>query len=154
MNASNPLAELKDIHLPTEPSVLPLSIGWYIIICLFLGLILISLVRQLMKKSKQKRFNHINSLLIAIEQNNNLTHADIVAECSNLLKQVSMLKFAKENPQFISGTEWLDYLQRKVPKFKLSNSELHYLANIYQKHELKDTAKFFADVRHWIWRVI
>lgn len=154
MDASNPLAELKDIHSPDSPSMFPLALGWEIIIGIIVLAILVFIIVAFIKKAKQKRFEKMNLLITEIESNNVLTDHEIIEQSSILLKRIALMKFASDNPQFIAGDEWFNYLQSKTPKFDLSTSALSYMNNVYQIQTLENKDKFFNDLRLWVRNVI
>lgn len=150
MDASNPLAELKDIHLPAEPSVFPLALGWNILLAILAVAIIIGLIIFWIKKAKVKRFMLLNQFICEIENNSELTDNEIIEKISLIFKRIALAKFSSDNPQFINGEQWLDYLQKKTPKQNLKETELKYFANIYQKQYIENKAKFYADVRTWL----
>lgn len=154
MDASNPLADLKDIHLPADVSMFPLAPIWYILITILAIAIIFFIIRHFMKQAKLKRFNHINEQIIALENNTNLTDAEVVIEVSTLLKRIAMLKFAAQKPEFLSGKEWVDFLNRTGKTTDFSASHMESLGNIYKNNMFNNKEQFFTTVRVWIRKVI
>ena len=50
---NNSLADLKDIHLPAPVSIFPLAPGWYIVLAVMLVIIILLILWQLRRASKQ-----------------------------------------------------------------------------------------------------
>ena len=50
---TNPLAELKDVHLPAPVSIFPLATGWYIVIAIIFILIAVLTWWQLRRHKKK-----------------------------------------------------------------------------------------------------
>lgn len=154
MDASNPLADLKDIHLPKDVSIFPLASVWYIIAALITITIIFFVVRSFIKKAKLKRFNNINTQISALENNIKLTDAEIIIETSTLLKRIAMLKFSAQKPEFISGEKWITFLNHTGKTNDFSANHMKVLENIYKNNIFHDKELFFITIRNWVRKVI
>lgn len=154
MDASNPLADLKEIHLPKDVSAFPLAPIWNILIAIIIIAIIFFTIRHFIKQAKLRRFNIVNEQIIAIENNSILTDAEVIIEISNLLKRVALLKFSDKKPEFIYGADWLAFLNMTGKTTNFSHDKMQSLGNIYKNNSLKDKEYFFLVIRNWVRKVI
>lgn len=147
--SSNPLAELKDIHLPNTVSIFPLSIGWYILIVLLIIGVALLLWWRLKLRKRQKQIFNINQLLNEIE-NSHGNSPDTVGEVSILLKRVAATKFPEQDVQKLFGDKWLEFLDRSGKTTDFTIGAGRSLADIYKKQTLKNPSEFFAVIRKWL----
>lgn len=114
MAKADPLAQLKDIHLPDPVSWWPLAPGWYGVMILIV-IVMIALTYFFYKR-------HLNALpkkqaLILLkaysehyekERNAQLTSARI----SELLKRVALVYFPRMEVASIHGDAWIEFLNQ------------------------------------------
>lgn len=106
-------AQLKDIHLPPEPSFWPPAIGWWIVLALLI-LILITVFVIWKKYERRAPRREALQLLDRID-NNYLSDKDIVAyvsEINKLIRRVAMQAFSRHECAGKSGEQWLEFLQQ------------------------------------------
>lgn len=152
---TNPLAELKDVHLPAHVSIFPLATGWYIVIAIIFILIAVLTWWQLRRHKKKQQQQEIFSLLKQIEANAVTTSDEkTIEECSILLKRVAVAKFPEQKPQLLFGKNWLQFLDKTGKTTEFTSGSGHYLGEIYQKQQLEDKEAFFALIEKWLRSVI
>lgn len=152
---TNPLAELKDVHLPAPVSIFPLATGWYIVIAIIFILVAVLIWWQLRRHKKKQQQQEIFSLLKQIEANAVTTSDEkTIEECSILLKRVAVAKFPEQKPQLLFGKNWLQFLDKTGKTTEFTTGSGHYLGEIYQKQQLEDKEAFFALIEKWLRSVI
>ncbi len=152
---TNPLAELKDVHLPAPVSIFPLATGWYIVIGLIFILVAVLIWWQLRRHKKKQQQQEIFSLLKQIEANAVTTSDEkTIEESSILLKRVAVAKFPEQKPQLLFGKNWLQFLDKTGKTSEFTTGSGRYLGEIYQKQQLEDKKAFFALIEKWLRSVI
>lgn len=155
MDTSNPLSELKDIHLPRPTSIFPLTIGSYVIIILLLIIIIISLWWLLKRYRAKQQIAAIKELLAHLETKARFDpDTAIIGEVSVLLKRVAVLRFEKSNPQLLFGASWLQFLDKTGKTDQFTQGSGRCLGNIYQRQTIADKQQFFKLINNWLETVL
>lgn len=110
--AQDPLAQLRDIHLPEAVGLWPLAPGWWILIALFLALVAGSIwywrkrvISMAFKREALSQLEALNDL----RDNNGLQY---VQALNALLKQTALTAHARAEVAALSGQQWLEYLDQ------------------------------------------
>lgn len=109
-NAMNdPLAKLRDIHMPSPVSIWPLAPGWYLLIVIILFTIAV-ILWQYHKRKQQYRFeaqilSELDSYLLQSPPN--------WAEINLLLKRAAFLYYPREKIAGLMGEAWLAWLDEQ-----------------------------------------
>ncbi|MBB6521634.1 DUF4381 domain-containing protein [Pseudoteredinibacter isoporae] len=113
MQTGNPLAELRPIHLPDEPSGWPAP-GWYLLTLLILGLIIAAILYWRKHRQSKVYLNKQQSqwALKELKRYSRDNKADYIRQCNALLKRVAMANYPSENPAQLSDEQWLQFLTR------------------------------------------
>ena len=112
MNNMDPLAKLRDIHLPGEVSWWPLAPLWWGLIILVLGLLIWFAYSQYRKYQKAAILREVRELLDSIESDYN-QHSDakrLVVDYSQLLRRLVIQHQGRKNGAAVTGTDWLALL--------------------------------------------
>lgn len=113
MNPSNPLAQLKDIHLPEAISWWPLAIGWWIAgICVIVGIyfaVNFGLRHYFNQRYRQQALIALNNLPV-LDQ-----HQRLIGLFS-LLKQVANSAYPQQNFASLNNKEFIKFLQSSCTK--------------------------------------
>lgn len=113
---SDPLAQLRDIHLPAEVGYWPLSFGWWIVIAVALLVItiLISLFYMRWKKGRAKRqaIAHLKTIDAQSE------HWHI--ELNTLLKRAALSYFDAGKVASLHSDAWTNFMASQLPAAKQS----------------------------------
>ena len=148
--ATNPLADLKDLHSPTSISVFPLAPGWYlllIMVILFFGIIIWLKFR---KQTKRSRVKEIYALFENLEQNST-NNTQLLADLSIFLKRVAISQFPDQQIQLKFGKEWLLFLDQTGKTTEFSNGIGKCLANTYQANaQSDDYHALFKLIKEWL----
>ena len=109
----DPLAQLRDIHLPSEISQWPLAAGWNILILLFITLTIatVFLTYRYWRASHYKReaLKELNLIQQAF-QNNSSDYLATAQALSNLLKRIALTLYPRSNIAPLHGNAWLTRL--------------------------------------------
>lgn len=110
MPTEDPLAQLRDLHLPTEPGWWPPAIGWWLLLVAVI-IFLVFAVRWIYhhwqvnrwRKIARIELKNIRALPISEPQK-------IITQCSILLRRIVLALDSRESVAALSGNEWLQHL--------------------------------------------
>lgn len=114
MAKADPLAQLKDIHLPEPISWWPLAIGWYgLMVLIFLLIFAIAYLmhkRHINALAKNKALELLKTYKEQYQKDNNaqLTSARI----SELLRRVALVYYPRAQVASIHGEDWVEFLNQ------------------------------------------
>lgn len=113
MQSANPLADLRPLQLPQEPSSWPAP-GWYILGLLIIAAIASAIYFWRKHKRSQAYVNKQQAqwALKELKQFSRDNKADYIRQCNALLKRVAMVNYPSENPAQLSDEQWLQFLNR------------------------------------------
>ena len=108
----NPLANLKDIHLPPDPGWWPPAYGWWLIAILLLTITYFGLNRW---RRRQARLRPIKLALkelkeLNLEINDPDQRRQLLQEISALVRRFSLIFFPETEVAELCGREWLDFI--------------------------------------------
>ena len=117
MNPQDPLAELRDIHLPDAVTLWPPALGWWL-----LGLLLLTTLlfggHQLWQRHQRRAYRRGGDAelqaLYAQWQNTNNTQA-FLQDLNALLKRVALKGFPSTDVSALSGAGWTQFLDQHYP---------------------------------------
>jgi len=120
-NAADPLAALRDIHLPPDPGIWPPAPGWWLVavtIPLLCWLIL-SLWRKFAGRLRSAR--EFRKQLLALDiHSTNEKKLTAIQEISRLVRQFAICRYGREQVAGLYGDDWLDFLNsttKREPEF-------------------------------------
>jgi hypothetical protein len=149
---TNPLAQLKDIHLPAPVGWWPLAPGWYMLLGLILILTIV-VVYQIYKwhrnaLAKKKALLLLNEYQKQYEQNQNgvLTSALI----SELLRRVALVYYPRELVASMEGEQWLKFLNETSKKTDFNSVKELLLYAPFKSGETTDLKPLFHVAKLWI----
>lgn len=150
MDKEQLLAQLRDAHLPPDPSWWPLALGWWILIGLFFIGLVFSCYKYLQHK---KQFKHST---LAIQELNHLLESsddNWLIQLQVLLRRVSLCYFSKQEVANLQQQEWLNFLT-KTGQTIWSQQSLQMLKDApYQAiHQIDKEQKeaLFSQSKAWI----
>ena len=97
-----PLAQLKDIHLPEQINNYPLSLGWWLLVIMLVSVIIFIIIR--VKRSKQLR----RCQQQAIKQLKGQTAENHIT--SSVLKWAAIQYFPRDHIASLYGLKFQDFL--------------------------------------------
>ena len=113
MNGQMDLSGLRGLHLPSEPSVFPLAVGWwFVIICLLLVVMSIFFGTLLFLQSKHRAVLKEIRCIKRIEDTR-----ELLIQMNNLAKKVAIEKLGREKIASLYGQRWINFLnsgKRKI----------------------------------------
>ena len=151
---NNSLADLKDIHLPAPVSVFPLAPGWYIVLAIMLVIVVLLILWQLRRASKQYKLKQVLILLAQIEAKAQASEPEereeVLPEISILLKRVAREKFSELHPQNLFGEKWLQFLDRSGKTTEFTTGTGRILLDVYKRQSLENPQELLGVVKNWL----
>lgn len=135
--AQNPLDQLKDIHLPAPILTWPWAPGWWLLLSLALLAIAAAVVFLLRYLDKNRyRGVALNQLKIIDRKLMQETHlcTATLAELSQLLRRCALHHYGNQEVASLSGDEWLQFLESKVPDLGFSGATALLLTDAVYQH--------------------
>jgi len=133
--ASDPLAQLRAIHLPAEPQWWPPAPGWWLLAAIVLLAVLWSL-RWLLRRHRRKapwRAARRELAALAARHAGNVDDADrdgvYLRELSVLLRRAALSRYPAEDIAALTGSEWLAWLDRQADSDQFSQGAGQVLAD-------------------------
>ena len=138
MAKTDPLAQLKDIHLPEPISWWPLAPGWYVllafIICVTLGIVLYITKRQRHALPKKHALKLLNTYKNQYQQNSNAPL--ISSQIAELLKRVALVYYPRAQVASMTGDDWLAFLNHTAKGVDFKSVQELLLDLPFKKAEL------------------
>jgi len=133
---NNPLASLKDIHLPEAVSNFPSAIGWWLLVMIGLSALLglIKYGSYLINKNAYRRvaIKQLHQLQADYSVHNN--DLKLLSAINLLLKSVAIRQFPEQQCEKLHGQNWQQFLSLAVSQSKsIDLRALAELNAIYRK---------------------
>ena len=109
---SDPLAALRDIHMPPEPGLWPPAPGWWILALLLL-LIAGGVATWRIRARRRDRPRREALLALAAlrrELAEGAAPQRVAAESTSLLRRAALARFPRREVAGLTGRDWLDFL--------------------------------------------
>jgi hypothetical protein len=155
MNSENPLANLKDIHLPDAVSAWPPAPGWWILAFLILSLLGWS-IWIVWKKYQQKHLFRVSITTLEAIENDYKKHQDpqlLIRQYSLLLRRISLALFPRSEVASLTGQAWLEFLDERAQTSLFKSEAGKLLLNApYQRPEraIKHLEQLNDSMKNWI----
>ena len=147
---TDPLANLRDIHIPGAIDPWPPAIGWWLIAAA--ALIAISYGIYLVFKwwkSNQYRREGIRALKYLLE--NYASEKQYLRDYSDLLKRIALSAYARESVANLTGEAWVSFLDRSTGTQEFSMGEGQILIQgDYELNPSVDVDKLHRLGLYWI----
>jgi hypothetical protein len=118
MNPTDPLAQLRDIHLPDPITGWPPALAWWLLLCL--GIIVITgLLRQLLLRHRARAYRRAaRSELLLIHDNWRKEQDDnnYLQQLNTILKRVALQSFPTTDVAALNGNNWCGFLDQQWKK--------------------------------------
>lgn len=153
-NATDPLADLHDIHLPAHPGWWPPALGWWLLAIIIL-LILIGLAYWIVRKVQRGSLKRLSRrLLKAIDRHPNPNELPgVVFEISGLLRRCAIATYPREEVAGLCGNAWLQFLDRTLDTREFSSGIGRCLTGIpYQREGEGNVVALCSLVDRWLSR--
>ena len=147
---TDPLANLRDIHIPGAIDPWPPAIGWWLIAAA--ALIAISYGIYLVFKwwkSNQYRREGIRALKYLLE--NHVSEKQYLRDYSDLLKRIALSAYARESVANLTGEAWVSFLDRSTgtQEFSMGEGQILIQGN-YELNPSVDVDKLHRLGLYWI----
>ncbi len=150
---SQPLAKLRDIHLPEPISWWPMAPGWYLILSLAIisMLVLFYFLRRRFMNGRAK-FQALCLLAIYYEEYQREGNSQVSCmKVSELLRRVALVYFPREQVASLQGEPWLAFLTNSANDIDFYAFRDCLLEFPYkQPTKEKDLHAFFNSAKAWI----
>jgi len=150
---SDPLADLRDIHMPLPVDSWPLAYGWWILAALLIGCLAYAIFRIW---SRWRRNRYRREALVELEAIHHqfVETKDTLAYLQSfqeLLKRVALTYYSREQVASLTGESWVDFLDRTCDshEFSMGNGQTLIDAN-YQSDPSADIVQLHELGRSWI----
>lgn len=148
----DPLAQLRDIHLPTPIDWWPPAPGWWLLAALLL-LLLGAVLTWTVRRHRQRRYRRVALREVDASYQRWQQHRDArvyLQELNQLLKRAALNAFPAQRVAALSGAQWLAFLDSTLPRPQFDNAATRVLADIYradpaplEPDELRRAAQFW-----------
>lgn len=152
MAKTDPLAQLKDIHLPDPVGWWPLAPGWYAV--MVITVLLLSCMVYWMHQ------RHVNGLakrkalgLLAVYKEHYLKdkNAQVAsARISELLKRVALVYYPRMEVASIHGDDWINFLNKTSKKIDFQPVKAMLLDAPFKMVESVNLEPLFICAEQWI----
>ena len=112
---ADPLAQLRDLHLPEPVGLWPPAPGWYLLAGL-LGLMLLAAAWSILRRRRSLGHRALAELG-ALEANSELVASPqtLAAAVSELLRRVALQRFERDRVASLHGAAWREFLTQTKP---------------------------------------
>lgn len=127
MNGADPLAQLRDIHLPQAVSWWPPAIGWWLLAVLLLaGLLALCwwLLRRHRASAYRRQARHELDTVFASWQADGDT-VRYLQSINGVLKRVALQSFRRDRVARLSGSAWFEFLDAQTTSPGFSELDIH-----------------------------
>ena len=137
MENTAPALDLRDIHLPADPSMWPLAPGWWLLIVVFI-IVAYFLVKKIVKIKKRKQLNNLiqqQLIIINTEYKSHQNKHQLAVDVSQLLKRFVRHVLNDSHAVSLTGSAWIEYLNSKARSqvfndFNMALTQAQYTPNI------------------------
>jgi len=150
------LPQLKDIHLPTDPSIWPLALGWWLLMAVFLGVIvwLFFVIKKYLyiKRYKRMLFDELAKLEKKLKKS---PDKSLVADTNILLRRIALAYYPNDSIASLTGADWLKFLDESGKTHNFSKGAGRILIEApYRSGQLENYNgdEFIPLIRNWVTR--
>jgi len=147
----DPLAQLKDIHLPAPASAWPLSLYWWLVIIVSVLIVSLTIYAVLAYIKKTKLTRLALAELTQLQQ-----QGCEVNDLHHLLKRIVLASFPREKVASLHGESWLTFLDQQASSKKhtfntFSNDTAAWTLDLYSaKSNMLAESSHFKTCQDWI----
>lgn len=117
MNQTDPLSQLRDIHLPDPVGLWPLAWGWWVLFALLATAILAGLFYW-RRHQRQRRYRQQAQAELKSAYRNYRDNGDLALYLQNLslvLRRAALTAFPRAQVAGLKGEAWLEFLDQSLP---------------------------------------
>lgn len=149
--AQAPTLELRDIHLPGDPSMWPFALGWWFLI-IIVCIVLYFVIRKMAQLRQQKHMinllqNELTNIRNDFKKHNN-KHT-LAGHVSALLNRFVKYVLNDSIATSLTGKDWINYLNSRVKSEVFNKFEMELTQAQYMKSVDFDVPSLIATVRNY-----
>jgi hypothetical protein len=133
---ADPLAQLRDIHLPAPIGWWPPAPGWWLL-GISLVLVIALLVYFLWRRHRQRHYRRLalqSAKEIYAQWQQSGDKLAFIQALNQLLKQTALVAFPQRPIAALTGAAWLNFLDSRLARPQFNQPATQILANVYQSH--------------------
>lgn len=153
MNPADPLAALRDIHVPDAPGFWPPAPGWIVVACLVTAAGIAAAIVSV----RRWRAGRFRRDALAVLRSLRAQHAagapetEIAMQLSMLVRRVALARHPREEIAGLTGDRWMTRLESTLPDIGIS-ARTALLEAPYSRRCDVDLARALAACELWIRR--
>jgi hypothetical protein len=147
---TDPLANLRDIHIPGALEPWPPALGWWLLAAVAIFLIAFCLLRLFQWwRSKQYRREGIRSLEALLQSHT--SEKQYLQDYSELLKRVALTNYPREMVAHLTGEAWVKFLDTSsgTQEFSMGEGQVLIQGN-YEPNPSVNIDQLHQLGQHWI----
>ena len=150
---ADPLAQLRDIHLPETISWWPPAIGWWLLVITIISAIAV-IIYCIIRRKKQQRYRKEAIALLDEcyrEWSVSKDNSHCFSKINGLLKRTAITAFPGSEANKLHGRQWLEFLNEKCPTDPFDKVMMdHFSRYQYQREMSLDIKQFYHCSHQWI----
>lgn len=115
MNETDPLADLRDIHLPPAVEAWPPAIGWWLLALLVIGTVA-ALAVWAYRNYRRRAWKRQALALVPDPQGRTAADTAYYSELNQLLKRAARVCYPAAGTDEMSGPSWQSFLASRAPQ--------------------------------------
>lgn len=149
---ANPLANLRDIHLPPAISHWPSALGWWILAVITV-MSIVFLVKKTLPHWRQRQIRRYAFGKLAMLEKSKPD--DLYRQLSRLLRRLALANYPREQVASLTGKQWLQFLDETGNTNEFSQGIGKILVSLpYQNKHEQQFDTIFPLLKKWIERAI
>ena len=154
MNGADPLAQLRDIHLPDPIGWYPPAFGWWLLAIIIMAILVMS-TNFLLRYLRQNRYRKSALNELGRLKDNQQDHSSRynLEQLAMLLRRVAIQTSGRKVIAPLIGLDWLQFLDNKGKTNQFTSGPGKVLGQgLYQQSVEADLEQLFQLVEKWIRR--
>ena len=152
MAKSDPLTQLKDIHLPEPVGLWPIAPGWYgLAVLVLLGILVLTYFIHRQHKNARAKKQALQLLDTYKTQYVHDGNAQLMSSrISELLKQVALVYFPRREVASLHGEAWIEFLNNTSKGIDFNPVKLMLLEIPFKSTATLDLTPLIIKAAQWI----
>ena len=153
MNPADPLAALRDIHVPDPPGFWPPAPGWIGVACIAtaLGVAAAVVAARRWRAGRPRREALADLKSLRARHQAGAQGAEIAMELSTLVRRFALARYPRDEVAGLTGERWIAWLESALPDFGAS-ARTALIEAPYARECRFDASRALNACEHWIRR--